>query len=55
MAELKKMKEGKDDSFLGPIKDQQGKVVIPAGQRATDKELLTMKFFTEGVVGKIPE
>ena len=55
LAELKKMKEGKDDSFLGPIKDQGGKVVIAAGARATDKELLTMKWFTEGVVGKIPE
>jgi basic membrane protein A and related proteins len=55
MAELKKMREGKDDSFLGPIKDQEGKVVITAGQRATDKELLTMKWFVEGVVGKIPE
>jgi basic membrane lipoprotein Med (substrate-binding protein (PBP1-ABC) superfamily) len=55
LAELKKMKEGKDDSFLGPIKDQEGKVVIPDGQRASDKELLTMKYFVEGVVGKIPE
>ena len=55
LAELKKMKEGKDDSFLGPIKDQDGKAVIAAGQRATDKELLTMKWFVEGVVGKIPE
>jgi basic membrane protein A and related proteins len=55
LAELKKMKEGKDDSFLGPIKDQEGKVVIQAGQRATDKELLTMKWLAEGVVGKIPE
>jgi basic membrane protein A and related proteins len=55
LAELKKMKEGKDDSFLGPIKDQEGKAFIPAGQRATDKELLTMKTFVEGVVGKIPE
>jgi basic membrane lipoprotein Med (substrate-binding protein (PBP1-ABC) superfamily) len=44
-AELKKMKEGKDDSFLGPIKNQEGKVVIASGKRATDKELLTMKFF----------
>ena len=33
MAEMKKMKEGKDDSFLGPIKDQSGKVVI-AGRSA---------------------
>ena len=55
LAELKKMKEGKDDSFLGPIKDQEGKVVIQAGSRATDKELLTMKWFAGGVVGKIPE
>ena len=55
MAELKKMKEGKDDSFLGPIKDQEGKEMISAGKRATDKELLTMKWFAEGVVGKIPE
>jgi basic membrane protein A len=55
LAELKKMKGGKDDSFLGPIKDQEGKGVIPAGKRATDKELLTMKWFVEGVVGKIPE
>jgi len=55
LAELKKMKEGKDDSFLGPIKNQEGKVVIGSGKRATDKELLTMKYFVEGVVGKIPE
>ncbi len=55
LAELKKMKEGKDDSFLGPIKDQEGKVVIAAGQRASDKDLLTMKWFVEGVSGKIPE
>ena len=55
LAELKKMREGKDDSFLGPIKDQDGNVVIAAGQRATDKELLTMKRFVEGVAGKIPE
>ncbi len=55
LAELRKMQQGRDDSFLGPIKDQQGKIVIPAGMRATDKELLTMKWFVEGVVGKIPE
>ena len=49
------MQEGRDDSFLGPIKDQDGKVVIAAGQRPADKDLLTMKWFVEGVVGKIPE
>jgi len=55
LAELKRMKEGRDDSFLGPITSQEGKVAIPAGQRASDKELLTMKWFVEGVVGQIPE
>jgi len=55
LAELKKMKAGQDDSFLGPIKDQEGKVIIAAGQRASDKDLLTMKWFVEGVTGKIPE
>jgi hypothetical protein len=29
--------------------------MIASGKRATDKELLTMKYFVEGVVGKIPE
>ena len=55
LAELNKMKQGRDDSFLGPIRDQEGKGVIPEGKRATDKELLTMKWFTEGVAGKVPE
>ncbi len=55
LAELKKMRAGQDDSFLGPVKDQEGKTVIPAGRRATDKELLTMKWFVPGVVGKVPE
>jgi hypothetical protein len=37
------------------IKKAVGKVTLAAGQRASDKELLTMKWFVEGVVGKIPE
>ncbi|WP_243368199.1 BMP family ABC transporter substrate-binding protein [Fundidesulfovibrio soli] len=55
LAELEKMKKGVDDSFLGPVTDQQGKVMIPEGQRATDKELLTMRWLTKGVNGKLPD
>jgi basic membrane protein A len=42
--------------YKGPIKDNAGKVVIPAGseQRQTDIELEKMNYLVEGVVGKIP-
>ena len=55
LAEMEKMKKGVDDSFLGPVTDQQGKVMIPEGQRASDKELLTMRWLTKGVNGKLPD
>ncbi|SME90252.1 BMP family ABC transporter substrate-binding protein [Desulfovibrio gilichinskyi] len=37
--------------FAGPIKDQSGKVVVPAGQTIDDSKLLGMTWFVEGVVG----
>ncbi|MEG1609704.1 MAG: BMP family ABC transporter substrate-binding protein, partial [Bilophila sp.] len=37
--------------FTGPIKDQKGVVRIPAGKVPTDKELLSLNWFVEGVVG----
>ena len=42
------------DPFTGPIKDQDGKERLKAGQRATYGELLSVDWFVEGVVGKIP-
>lgn len=39
--------------FEGPIKDQKGTVRIPAGEKATDEQLLNMKWFVNGVKGKI--
>lgn len=42
------------DVFTGPIADQQGKVVVAAGKRMTDPEMLSMNFFVEGVVGSLP-
>ena len=42
-------------AFAGPIKDQSGKVVVPAGQNASDKMLAGMNFYVEGVDGTIPK
>ena len=41
--------------FTGPIKDQSGKIVIPAGKTADDGMLLGMNFYVEGVDGTIPK
>lgn len=42
---------GDTDVFIGPIKDQQGKVRIADGVQADDKSLLGMTWFVEGVIG----
>jgi basic membrane protein A and related proteins len=51
----KEIVEGKWDVFTGPIKDQKGNVKVPAGQKMTDKEILEMMWFVEGVDGTIPQ
>ncbi len=55
LAEKKLLERGVDNIFAGPIKDQSGKVIIPAGKRASDKDLLTMRWLVEGVSGRIPD
>ncbi len=42
---------GKDTIFTGPIKNQQGEVVIAEGVTPPDGDLLGMTWFVEGVVG----
>jgi basic membrane protein A len=44
--------KGSWDVFDGPIKDQSGKVVVPAGGKMSDAEMLNMSWFVEGVIGK---
>ncbi len=44
---------GKVKPFAGPVKDQAGAVSIAAGQALADKDILEMKWFAEGVQGKI--
>lgn len=39
--------------FAGPINDQTGEVKVPEGEALSDEELLNIKWFVEGVEGKI--
>ncbi|MGE5403373.1 MAG: BMP family ABC transporter substrate-binding protein, partial [Candidatus Saccharibacteria bacterium] len=54
-AERAKIVDGSFDVFVGPIKDQTGKVRIPAGQTMSDADKLTVDWFVEGVQGTIPK
>lgn len=49
------MRSGKLKAFTGPIKDQSGKVVIPAGESPTAAELEKTGYLVEGVIGNIPK
>ena len=46
---------GKFTPFTGPIKDQSGKVRIPAGKRISEKDLNSMNFLVQGIIGHIPK
>ena len=41
--------------FTGPIRNQAGEVVVPAGAVADDGMLAGMNFYVEGVDDKLPE
>ena len=45
------IKSGKLVVFTGPIRDQKGVERVPAGKVPADKDLLSMDWFVEGVVG----
>ncbi|GAB4268848.1 BMP family ABC transporter substrate-binding protein [Thermincola ferriacetica] len=55
--EVKKQEllDGKFDVFTGPIKDNTGKERVAAGQKMSDKDLLSFNWFVEGVEGTIPK
>jgi len=50
-----KMARGEDMSFAGPIVDQAGTVRVRQGEKAPDKELLSMRWLVRGVAGTLPE
>lgn len=49
------LEKGVDNIFTGPLYDQHGKLRVPAGSKASDKELLTMRWLIKGVSGRIPD
>ncbi|MEK6204250.1 MAG: BMP family ABC transporter substrate-binding protein, partial [Amylibacter sp.] len=51
----KGLMDGSVNAFAGPIKDQSGKVVVPAGAVADDGMLAGMNFYVEGITGNIPK
>jgi len=49
------MKANAFNPFTGPIKNQDGKIVVPAGQVMTDAEIGKIDFYVEGVASKLPK
>jgi len=47
--------DGSFHPFQGPIKNQQGELVVKAGEVISDKELLGLNWYVEGVEGSIPK
>jgi len=41
--------------FQGPVRDQDGTVRVAEGSSLSDQDLLTMDWYVEGVVGKLPK
>lgn len=55
MAKEKAIAAGSFHPFQGPVKDQSGKVVVPAGKVMSDGDMLKMNYYVEGVAGKLPK
>ncbi|MAP13379.1 MAG: BMP family ABC transporter substrate-binding protein [Gammaproteobacteria bacterium] len=49
------LKNGTVHAFAGPIVNQEGKEVIPAGKNLDDGVLLGMDWYVQGVQGKLPK
>jgi simple sugar transport system substrate-binding protein len=41
--------------FTGPIKRQDGSLWLKEGEKASDKDLLAMNFYVEGLEGALPK
>jgi simple sugar transport system substrate-binding protein len=52
-AKIAALSDGTLKPFTGPITDQSGKIRVPAGTAMADKDILEMKWFADGVQGKI--
>ncbi len=47
--------KGKRHPFTGPIKKQDGSLWLKEGETASDKDLLSMNFYVEGLEGTLPK
>jgi basic membrane protein A len=50
---MKGLKSGSFYEFAGPLKDQSGKVKVPAGTKLTVQQLYAMNWLVQGVVGTV--
>lgn len=48
------IKSGAFHPFTGPIKDNQGNLVVPAGHTLTDEELAKVNWYVEGITDAAP-
>jgi basic membrane protein A and related proteins len=49
------LRTGKLAAFAGPVRDQSGKVQIPAGKTPNSYQLESTTYLVQGVVGQIPQ
>ena len=49
------IKDGSLHSFAGPIYNQAGELVVPAGQNADDGMLAGMSFYVQGIDDELPQ
>ena len=54
-AKQKEIVAGTFDVFVGPIKDNTGKDMVPAGVTMTDEQKLSFDWLVDGIVGAIPK
>ena len=55
LAEMKKLQDGEDSIFAGPVHGQDGKLLYKEGEKASDGDLLSMRVLVKGVSGSIPQ
>ncbi len=53
LAQQKRLGAGQLWPFMGPITDNEGKLVVPAGQSLSDAQILNMNYLVQGVQGRV--
>ncbi len=54
-AKKKEIEKGTLHPFAGPVKDNQGRLLVPKGKTVSDREMLIFGWFVEGVEGRFLE